>query len=101
MIVLFSNLISNAVQAIGGKEGTVTVRLDDDLQDVIIEVEDSGPGIPDDVLPKIFEPLFTTKQYGTGLGLVSCKNIVDAHKGKITVQNNPTKFIIRIPKIID
>ncbi|MBI5146803.1 MAG: HAMP domain-containing histidine kinase [Thaumarchaeota archaeon] len=101
VVVLLSNLISNAVQAIGEKNGTVTVRLGSDLHDVIIEIEDSGPGIKDDEMPKIFEPLFTTKPYGTGLGLVSCKNIVDAHKGKITVQNNPTKFIIKIPKIID
>lgn len=101
MEVLFSNLLSNAVQAIGDREGTVTIRIDDDLQDAIVEVEDSGPGIPEDVMPKIFEPLFTTKLHGTGLGLVSCKNIVDAHKGKITVQNKPTKFTVRIPKIID
>ncbi|HEY8109433.1 MAG TPA: HAMP domain-containing sensor histidine kinase [Candidatus Nitrosotenuis sp.] len=101
LVVLMSNLISNAVQAIGEKNGTVIIRLDGDLQDVIIEVEDSGPGIKDNIMPKIFEPLFTTKHHGTGLGLVSCKNIVDTHKGKITVQNNPTKFIIKIPKILD
>jgi signal transduction histidine kinase len=101
LVVLMSNLISNAVQAIGEKNGTVIIRLDGDLHDVIIEVEDSGPGIKDNIMPKIFEPLFTTKHHGTGLGLVSCKNIVDTHKGKITVQNNPTKFIIKIPKILD
>ena len=101
LVVLFSNLISNAVQAIGENNGTVTIRLDDDLHDVTVEVEDSGPGIKSDVLPKIFDPLFTTKHHGTGLGLVSCKNIAEAHKGKITVQNNPTKFTVKIPKIID
>lgn len=101
LVVLLSNLISNAVQAIGEKGGTVSIRLDSDLHDAIIEVEDSGPGIKDDIMPKIFDPLFTTKPHGTGLGLVSCKNIIDTHKGKITVQNNPTRFIIRIPKIID
>lgn len=101
LVVLLSNLISNAVQAIGEKNGTVTIRLGSDLHDVVIEVEDSGCGIKDDEMPKIFDPLFTTKPHGTGLGLVSCKNIVDTHKGKITVQNNPTKFIIKIPKIID
>ncbi|QLH08961.1 sensor histidine kinase [Candidatus Nitrosotenuis sp. DW1] len=101
LVVLLSNLISNAVQAIGEKNGTIFIRLDSDLHDVIIEVEDSGPGIKDDIMPKIFDPLFTTKPHGTGLGLVSCKNIVDAHRGKIIIQNNPTKFIIKIPKIID
>ncbi|TBR09207.1 MAG: HAMP domain-containing histidine kinase [Candidatus Nitrosotenuis sp.] len=99
--VLLSNLISNAAEAIGDVSGTVTIRLDQDLQNVLIEVEDSGPGIPKDVLPKIFEPLFTTKHTGTGLGLVSCKNIVEAHKGTITVKNNPTRFTISIPKILN
>lgn len=101
LVVLLSNLISNAVQAIEEKNGTIRVRLDSDLHSVTIEVEDSGPGIKEDVMPKIFEPLFTTKHHGTGLGLVSCKNIIDAHKGKITVQNNPTRFTITIPKIIN
>lgn len=100
MVVLLSNLISNAVQAIEEKNGTINIRLDGDLHSVTIEVEDSGPGIKEDVMPKIFEPLFTTKHHGTGLGLVSCKNITDTHKGKITVQNNPTRFIVKIPKII-
>jgi signal transduction histidine kinase len=101
MVVLLSNLISNAVQAIEEKSGTINIRLDSDLHNITIEVEDSGPGIKEDVMSKIFEPLFTTKHHGTGLGLVSCKNIVDTHKGRITVQNNPTRFIVKIPKIID
>lgn len=98
--VLLSNLISNAVESIGDVSGTVTIRLDQDLQNVFIEIEDSGPGIPKEALPKIFEPLFTTKHTGTGLGLVSCKNIVNAHKGTITVKNSPTRFTISIPKIL-
>jgi signal transduction histidine kinase len=60
---------------------------------------DSGRGISDENLPKVFEPLFTTKQKGTGLGLASCKNIVEQHEGEISVTNNPTTFIIVLPKI--
>ena len=98
--VLISNLISNAIEAIDENTGTVTIRLDEDQQNVFMEIEDSGTGIPKDVLPNIFEPLFTTKQEGTGLGLVSCKSIVESHKGKIDVTNNPTTFRIVIPKTI-
>ncbi|MEK6929114.1 MAG: ATP-binding protein, partial [Thermoproteota archaeon] len=48
-------------------------------------------------ISKIFEPLFTTKLIRTGLGLVSCKNIIEYHHGKISVKNNPTTFTIEIP----
>lgn len=50
-----------------------------------IKIEDSGIIIPKEVLLKIFEPLFTTKQEGTGLGLSSCKNIIEQHRGTIKV----------------
>jgi signal transduction histidine kinase len=65
---------------------------------IITEIEDNGSGIPDDVISKIFEPLFTTKQEGTGLGLSSCKSIIEQHNGTITVKNNPTVFTIELPK---
>jgi signal transduction histidine kinase len=95
--VVLSNIIKNASQAVNGK-GEITVRIIDKENDVFIEIEDSGPGIPETVLPKIFEPLFTTKQTGTGLGLPSCKSIIQKHGGTISVRNNPTVFIVQIPK---
>jgi len=49
-------------------------------------------------LDRIFEPLYTTKMQGTGLGLAGCKNIIQSHKGSITVSINPVKFTIKIPK---
>ena len=55
-------------------------------------------GISEDNLEKVFEPLFTTKQRGTGLGLASCKNIIEQHQGEISVKNNPTTFTITLPK---
>ena len=95
--VVMSNLLKNASQAIEGN-GKISIRIIDKKDNVFIEIEDSGSGIPESVLPKIFEPLFTTKQSGTGLGLASCKSIVERHHGAITVRNNPTVFTIHLPK---
>ena len=97
MDVVFDNILTNASQAIRGK-GTITIRIIDDGNFVKIEFEDSGPGIPEDVLPKIFEPLITTKQTGTGLGLASCKSIITQHGGSISATNNPTTFTVELPK---
>ncbi|KER06342.1 Sporulation kinase C protein [Marine Group I thaumarchaeote SCGC AAA799-E16] len=95
---VFSNLIGNSIEAIGGKQGEINISMDDKNDFYIIVVSDNGPGIPPEFVESIFEPLFTTKQYGTGLGLVNCKNIVHAHDGTIEVQNNPTRFTIKLPK---
>ncbi len=98
--VVFVNLITNAIQAINGT-GNVTISAKESSDSILIEVEDSGPGINEENLDKVFEPLFTTKEDGTGLGLASCKNIIERHRGTITVKNNPTTFTIRLPKITD
>ena len=92
------NLFLNAIQAIGKQEGSITIRFKDEHKYNVIEIEDSGPGFPESQVSEIFEPLTTTKQTGTGLGLVSCKNIVENHGGTITAKNNPTTFTIRFPK---
>ena len=80
--------------------GQIQIRIQDNNKQVLIEVEDSGSGIPADVLPRIFEPLFTTKSTGTGLGLLSCRNIVEQHQGTISVQSivgKGTIFKISLP----
>lgn len=97
MEVVFVNLIMNSLQATKNNSD-IKISLKE-LDDVVqIEVEDTGEGISEDVLPKIFEPLFTTKQKGTGLGLASCKKIIEQHNGTIFVKNNPTTFTITLPK---
>ncbi len=95
--VVLSNMLKNASQAVN-RNGDISVRIIEKDSDVLIEVEDSGPGIPENILPKIFEPLFTTRQTGTGLGLSSCKSIIEKHDGSLTVRPNPTLFTVQIPK---
>lgn len=95
--IVLSNIIINAIQAIENS-GKITISVEDKPDTFVISVSDSGPGIPGKYMDKIFEPLFTTKQRGTGLGLASCNIIVKSHGGKILVQNNPTTFTIVLPK---
>jgi len=96
---VFINLIVNSIQAMhnGGK---IEIKISDQDNLVILKFIDSGDGISDENMSKIFEPLFTTKQKGTGLGLASCKNIVEQHQGEISVENNPTTFTIVLPKTL-
>lgn len=94
---VFTNLIMNAIQAMDNS-GDVTVQFSQTSNTVCIKVQDSGPGIPDGLIEKIFEPLFTTKSRGTGLGLPTVKSIVQQHEGTITVTNRPTTFSIMLPK---
>ncbi len=95
--IVFNNLILNAIQAIGKNKGEILIRISEDSKNKIIEIENSGPSIPEDIIQHIFDSLVTTKQVGTGLGLVSCKTIIENHKGTINVKNNPTTFTITIP----
>jgi len=96
--IVFYNLIQNSIQAIGKENGEIVIRVIEQNEVVLVEFVDTGPGIPEENLEKIFNPLFTTKQSGTGLGLASCKNLVEGMGGKITVSNYPTIFTVRLPK---
>jgi signal transduction histidine kinase len=100
---VWTNLIDNAVDAMGGT-GTLTVRtaLDADRDQVMIEIGDTGPGIPPEIRNRIFEPFFTTKDVGqgTGLGLdISWRIVVKKHHGDIRVESAPgdTRFQVRLP----
>ena len=99
---VFVNLIMNSIQTIGNQVGAISINLKDESDDVLlITLKDTGPGIPHEILTKIFDPLFTTKQMGTGLGLSSCKNIIEKHGGSIDVSSARVKgatFLIRLPK---
>ena len=96
MEAVMSNMLNNAVYALDG-QGEIDVTVSTDSNFVTIQVRDSGPGIPKENLEKIFEPMFTTKKTGTGLGLVICKSIVEQHGGSISVSNKPTTFTMKLP----
>jgi two-component system, NtrC family, sensor kinase len=99
---VFLNLITNAAQAMGEQQGTITIVTRGDGSGVAVEISDNGKGIPPDVLPKIFDPFFSTKEIGkgTGLGLSISYKIVQQHGGRIEVESQPgagTKFTVWLP----
>ncbi|EGG42337.1 Signal transduction histidine kinase [Candidatus Nitrosarchaeum limnium SFB1] len=98
MDIVFGNLFLNSIQAIGKEQGQIIIKIGETANSVIMEIQDSGKGVENDQVEQIFEPLFTTKQEGTGLGLSSVKSIVEQHKGTITFRNNPSTFTMTFPK---
>ncbi len=98
---VWTNLIDNAIDAMDG-EGTLTIRARRDGPWVVVEVEDDGPGIPEEIRSLVFDPFFTTKGPGggTGLGLNISRNlVVQRHGGMMEVQSEPgcTRFTVRLP----
>jgi signal transduction histidine kinase len=101
LLRVVTNLLQNAVEAIPeDREGIITVSLAEEHDEAKITVADNGKGIPEEVQDKIFEPYFTTKGSGTGLGLAMTKRIIEFWKGKISFEtkaNDGTKFFIELP----
>ena len=101
---VFMNLLTNAAQALGGREqATITIETRGDASGVVVTIADDGPGIPADVLPRIWDPFFTTKDVGegTGLGLSIVHELVERHGGTIEVATElgkGTKFTVRLPR---
>ncbi len=98
---VWTNLIDNAVYAMQGR-GTLTIRTRHENDCAVIEIGDTGPGIPEQVRSRIFEPFFTTKPMGegTGLGLdISFRIVVNKHDGDIQVDSEPgnTRFTVWLP----
>jgi signal transduction histidine kinase len=93
------NIISNAVQAMP-EEGKLIIGTREKEGFLEVEIADTGCGIPGEAINKIFDPLFTTKAKGIGLGLAVCKSIIDRHGGYIEVKSKPgkgTTFSIKLP----
>jgi two-component system, NtrC family, sensor kinase len=100
---VWTNLITNAIQAMG-EVGTLEISLkyDESREIIVARFKDSGPGIPDSIKSRIFEPYFTTKPkgMGTGMGLDISKQIIERHKGTIRFESEEgqgTTFIVEIP----
>ena len=111
---LFTNLLINAFEALDG-QGHVTIQVTQEdiaidpgfvtsgpvyVPSVVVDVTDDGPGVPPDLLDCIFNPFFTTKIKGSGLGLGIVRKIVDAHEGRIDLQSAPgqgTRFRVTVP----
>jgi len=101
MAQVMINIIMNAIHAMDGG-GKLTVAAGEEARFCVISIEDTGGGIPSDILPNIFDPFFTTKNVGqgTGLGLSVSKGIVEKHGGVLEVENHPgegARFIIKLP----
>ena len=97
---VWTNLIDNAIDAMNGR-GELVVRTAPEFGRLLVEVRDSGPGIPPEIRSRIFEPFFTTKPVGdgTGLGLDTVYRIVQRHRGEVRVDSEPgrTSFQVRLP----
>jgi PAS domain S-box-containing protein len=99
------NLIENAAQALAeasdlDRPRVITVSTRTIQEQLEITIEDTGPGISSEVLSKVFEPLFSTKSFGTGLGLPTVKQIVEQHGGTVTIASDPgkgTRIVVRLP----
>lgn len=97
---VWTNLIDNALDAMGQK-GELRVRTARELDGVLVEIGDTGPGIPPEIQPRIFDPFFTTKGVGdgTGLGLDTACRIIRNHHGTVRLESKPgdTRFQVRLP----
>ncbi|MBP1729047.1 MAG: multi-sensor signal transduction histidine kinase, partial [Deltaproteobacteria bacterium] len=96
---VFINLIQNAIEACDCG-GAIELALEADAKSISVQLTDSGKGIPEKVLPNIFDVFFTTKRSGTGMGLSISKNIAEAHGGTLTAENiagRGAKFTLTLP----
>lgn len=96
----FLNIIINAVEAMEEEKGILNITIDTEKENHVVRISDNGSGIAEENLSKLFEPYFTSKRNGLGLGLASTLNILQAHKGRIEVAsalNRGTVFTIYFP----
>lgn len=100
---VFLNLITNAVQAMEDSGGTIALSAFEQGDFVVVTVEDTGPGIPREEMGKVFDPFYSTRDAGTGLGLTIVHRIIDEHDGHIEVESSleGTTFRVSLPAAVE
>lgn len=101
LVVAFTNIMINAIEAMEKGKGELTVSLAESPDGHVVTISDNGMGIPEEYLPKLFEPFFTLKKNGMGLGLATSYTILQSHKAKVHVEsklNQGSSFIISFQK---
>jgi C4-dicarboxylate-specific signal transduction histidine kinase len=101
LIIAFTNILINAIEAMKINEGKLSVSMAANEDAYTVSIKDNGSGIPQEYLSKLFEPFFTMKKKGIGLGLAASYSIIQSHKAKIQVEsmvNKGTNFIISFNK---
>jgi PAS domain S-box-containing protein len=99
--IAFSNILINAIEAMEAEKGSLEVTVTDTPEAYKVSIRDNGKGIPQEYLPKLFEPFFTLKKNGVGLGLAASYSIIQSHKARVEVKstlNVGTNFIISFDK---
>lgn len=98
---VINNILNNAYDAVDDARGAIEVDGEDDGQFAYIYIKDNGPGITQESLEKVFEPFYTTKARGTGLGLAVCRHIIKLHGGTMRLESAPgkgTRAVIKLPR---
>ena len=97
---VFSNILDNAADALADGGGRLDLFVENGGRHATVRLRDDGPGIPEDRIDRIFNPFFTTKEHGTGLGMAISKKIVESHEGSIDVVSEPgngAEFVVQLP----
>ena len=98
---VFYNLLRNAYQALAGKDGVIRIAVHANEFEATLSIVDNGSGIPPEQMGSLFEPYRTTKQSGTGLGLLIVRRVVREHGGEIEIHSEPgagTRILIHLPR---
>jgi PAS domain S-box-containing protein len=103
LVIAFTNILINAVEAMESSKGKLNILLEPHEENYCVSIQDNGRGIPEEYQSKLFEPFFTLKKNGVGLGLATSYSIIQSHKANIRIESYPnkgTKFIINFKKLV-